>query len=385
MKVKWKTDRIAAVMGCLFFLLNFCIFVQGKESDSVEDMNCTVFLNGKEFDGTYSGKVENGTPEGKGTFQTDEKYEDGFLAEGKFKDGELSGKITFTFSDGHVETGKVKDKQYNGVFQIIEADGSCQEVRYDSGVRVGRTVFYDASDTVTRIDWYYDNSLLGDLIDDAEKFTAKAYYADPYWYAGLSVKADGTAEMVIQTEEKCIIKLADQDGALYLVTYPNGQYDKELPTIVPSVKAGDKITVYGMFQGISENEIPKDSDYGYSFPEISAFYAEINGSKRNVFEQPQEPYSYEEICSDPYAFAELEIEVAGTVENVAADYEEMYVNCKVVTEDQEIYFVRLDMEDLDEDDFPLRGETIEVNGTIDGNYLEKVSEDEVRLYPLILG
>lgn len=385
MKLKGKTYRRTAVIGGLFLLLSCCVYVQGKESKSVENMNCTVLLNEKEFSGIYSGEVKNGTPEGEGTFQTDERYEDGFLAEGKFKDGKLSGKTKFTFSDGHVEIGKVKDEQYHGVFQIIETDGSYQKVRYDSGIREGRVVFCDASDTVTHVDWYYDNSLLSDLIDEAKEYTAKAYYADPYWYVGLPVKVTGTVEKVVQTEETCIIKLSDQSGALCLVTYPNGQYDRALPTIVPAVKVGEKVSVYGIFQGISENEIRKDSDYGYSFPEVSAFYAETEESTINVFEQPKQPYSYEEICTNPYAYAELELEIEGTVENVAADYEEMYVACKVVTEEKEVYFVRMDIEELDEDDFPVRGETVKVKGTIAGNYGERISEDEVRPYPLILG
>lgn len=373
---------VGVCLAFLFILLNYCIFVQGKED--VEEMEYTISLNDKEFDGIYSGKTEDGSPEGKGTFSTDEDSEESFTVEGTFKSGDLDGKVEFTFSDGHKEIGKVEDNYYEGAFKIIETDGSYKKVNYNSGKGEGRVISYDASDDVAGVDWYYDGYLISDLIEEAEEYTAEEYYINPYMYVDLTVKVSGTVEDVVQTKDKCIIKLLDKDGALYLVTYPNGIYNKKLPTIVPAAKNGQKMSLYGIFKGITTDKISEDADYGYSFPEISAFYGEVQGSKADVFAGAEAPYEYEDICNNPYAYSELKIEVDGIVENVVVNYKDAYVTCKVITEEENIYFARLELENLKKNYFPVKGEKIKVKGTIQGNYRETTAENEVSLYPLIL-
>ena len=76
-------------------------------------------------DRTYLGDIQNGKPNGKGTYTcpSGDKYV------GEFKDGEYHGQGTFTFNDGAKYIGRFKDgivwnrKVYNGKIKYKIVNG----------------------------------------------------------------------------------------------------------------------------------------------------------------------------------------------------------------------------------------------------------------------
>ena len=63
----------------------------------------------------YEGQVENGKPNGQGTFT----WSDEGKYEGKWKDGKFHGQGTFTFSDGNKGVGEFR---YNKPWNITHRD-----------------------------------------------------------------------------------------------------------------------------------------------------------------------------------------------------------------------------------------------------------------------
>ena len=67
----------------------------------------------------YKGDVENGKPNGQGTYT----FPDGKKYEGKFKDGKEHGKGTYTYPDGVKYEGEWKEGKEHGQGTLTTPDG----------------------------------------------------------------------------------------------------------------------------------------------------------------------------------------------------------------------------------------------------------------------
>ena len=73
-------------------------------------MNFELYKTGDEKkDGKYEGEIENGKPNGQGTFTYGIRKWEGDKHEGEWKDGYRNGQGTSTFSDGSKYVGEFKD------------------------------------------------------------------------------------------------------------------------------------------------------------------------------------------------------------------------------------------------------------------------------------
>lgn len=69
----------------------------------------TLDLSFGKREGTYTGDLKDGVPDGKGKFKTENDQGGSWTYEGEFKNGHFDGEGTTTWSDGSKETGTYKD------------------------------------------------------------------------------------------------------------------------------------------------------------------------------------------------------------------------------------------------------------------------------------
>ena len=71
-------------------------------------------------EGTYTGEVSNGVPNGQGTYT----YLDGNKYVGEWKDGNFHGQGTETYADGRKYVGEYEDDRKHGQGTYTESNGS---------------------------------------------------------------------------------------------------------------------------------------------------------------------------------------------------------------------------------------------------------------------
>lgn len=100
-------------------------------------------------DGTYTGGVTDGKPDGQGTME----YTDGRVYEGEWKDGVQNGKGRLTGTDGNYYDGEWKDGHYNGHGVFTWAGGDFIETEWTNGVMNGKGTYTWKSGTVGTGEW----------------------------------------------------------------------------------------------------------------------------------------------------------------------------------------------------------------------------------------
>ena len=109
--------------GVLFFSFENGEFVYSEEGD---DDNV----------GKYEGEIENGKPNGQGTFTYGKGKGDKYV--GEFKGGYKNGQGTYTWSDGDKYVGKFKDDKPNGQGTYTWSDGDKYVGEFKDGKKHGQ-------------------------------------------------------------------------------------------------------------------------------------------------------------------------------------------------------------------------------------------------------
>ena len=125
--IKNKLGVKIIALGIATIILTGC---SNGNTQSKGTVTSTLKLFDNLYTGTYTGNLKNNNPDGKGSIklESDTVLE----VEGTWKDGNLNGDCTVTYSDGSVEFGKMIDNNFDGkvkhylmeliVLQIIVMD-----------------------------------------------------------------------------------------------------------------------------------------------------------------------------------------------------------------------------------------------------------------------
>jgi hypothetical protein len=96
------------------------------------------FENGDEDkDRKYVGEIENGLPNGQGTYT----WSDGRKCVGEYKDGKLNGQGIFTDPNGTMYVGKYKDGKKHGQGTYIKPEGRKYVGEWKDGERWNGTLY----------------------------------------------------------------------------------------------------------------------------------------------------------------------------------------------------------------------------------------------------
>lgn len=366
-----KTIKVLLLISMSITLMTGC----SLKNDIVQKLN----VNGVPVSGLYGDK----DGKNKNIFYSINDESNIKNVKCKLKDGELNGKCYVTYADGSVQSGNMKDGNWDGKTIVEELDGTTHKIYYSKGVAVGRTVTTYANGQEQQ-NWYYQDRLLSDWIDTAVETDYREYYNDTYSLIDKCVLVSGKVEKIFQDDNQCIIKIIDQLNNKYYIAYNNGIYKRKSIVIMPHIEVGDDIKIYGFFKELIQNEFVNDEeeDYGFTFPQISALYGEVLGKDYDIYHVPENAY-YENILENPYCYVGSEVNISAIVKNIYCDEKDYY--CEI-NSDNNIYYVKIDLEKYVENDLPVPGDSINIKGTLYGNYckIEKnQGRNEAVTYPLI--
>ena len=102
----------------------------------------------KKNDGKYDGEIENGLPNGQGTFTFPNSTQ---IYVGTLKDGLREGKGTYTWSDGGKYEGEYRNNRRNGKGKRTTPDGSIGEGEFHDGDLWNGTIMDKDGDIISKI------------------------------------------------------------------------------------------------------------------------------------------------------------------------------------------------------------------------------------------
>lgn len=371
---------------CVFAAVFFKSNMAGKgTSDSIvddtleDDNTINVKWQGKKYKGTYEGKKKKGKPSGKGTFVSD----DGKLKyEGEWLKGKFDGKGVVTYDDGTYEEGSFVSGKRNGTIYKYLSESEYLRLSYKSNKLYGVQVRYKDDEEIER-NYYVSGKDINDIKEDAFKLTkdglSQKLYVDQYVFIEGEVIYSG------EDDKYEYFRIETDSIGTVMGKYANASGKYLDQANLPTLTVGDKVRIYGYFNGVKKNTVISDSaGYGYEYGEITPLYGILLDEDDNEIEEG----TYKYIKKYPYAYYRLKVEQTFEVVEVLRKGDFVYIKARATnTEDQndkdnkkkkknkkEIYVLAY----RSEDDVPVfnKGEEITVTGYYNGQYKELYEEDQ---------
>lgn len=118
--------------------------------------------------GTYTGEILNGLPNGYGAFSSVDSDQSSWVYEGSWVNGHMNGQGTTTWEDGFIETGLYVNDYLNGAGKEYYMNALQYEGSYKNGVFNGQGTLYD----------YHGEAIFtGNFADGFMQETAEQRYA----------------------------------------------------------------------------------------------------------------------------------------------------------------------------------------------------------------
>lgn len=369
--------RISALIGIL--VLIFSLILAGRHSyhqamtNKAQEYTVeiktlkdnTIFFNGNEYIGTYTGETINNKPDGYGTF-TFTKHQRGLKLLAQWKENSIQGKV-----------------------QIIYPNGTYDIALCENGQVYGNVISYSESDTEMKRDWYYNSQKLSDIQKSAEETDFENMKFINTLYPGTVFRCQGEVTKVTQRALWIEVTVKDNVGGEYLFEYYNSVFDVRNPIKVPNIKERDNIICYGKLNG-------KDTKNVLGMDLISAELANDYNPVSTRYN-----YSYNSILRYPYNYIGDTMELHGSVKEISRNFE---TDSLVYTIDynNELYALVFGLNDIFskgyslpyeekakimtglEETLPRIGEDIDFTGIYKGNYIwEDTEQDMYKLRPYI--
>lgn len=339
------------------------------ETQEISDDGYTVKWDNKKYVGKYDGEYSNSKPNGEGTFTSD----DGELTyQGNWKKGKFDGEGIITHSDGTWETGEYKAGKRNGLCRVYSSENTYVENFYNKSVPYGKTSIYE-NGVLTSTDYYVNSILLSELKSEAKLLSSgnlqNAIYGEQYVYV------EGKVVFVGEDDESCYFRIASDSAGMVIGSYQNGVGLQEEQVLMPVLKVGDKVRIYGYCMGTRKNNYIEDSDgYRYEYIYIQPFYGENLSAPLDELEAG----SYALHQKYPYIDYDEGVENNFVVLNVTRKGKTYYlqVRAKNAESKKEQYTLIYKGE---AGEFFLTGEELHINGYHDGLY-KRLQDKELNQY-----
>ena len=126
----------------------------------------TVQVFDKIYSGIFSGKEENGMPEGKGSVEI-EFNEEKWSLSGEWENGKLEGDAEIKNEDGAIIYVTYEEGVVNGGVKEVLADGSYKVYKCNQGEKYGSVYEYSPNNELIKRDWIYENEMISSLAEEA--------------------------------------------------------------------------------------------------------------------------------------------------------------------------------------------------------------------------
>lgn len=376
----------------------------GNEKRAEQSVSHSFYWGGTICSGSYTGKMENGKPAGRGSFHgylmRDGKEQDQVSYDGGWKEGRVAGTGTFVnISDDITYKGKFKNNWKHGKFVVKSGDSEIYEkVSFYKDIPYGIAILHRTEDDeIAGYDRYYQGVRVSEIIAEAKQFDyAELMYKieDHYYekiYLDCEVEDKSLREVVINPEEPleedqekeltAELKVRDKGGNFYLVSY-NIEYPERAKNFMPDVEAGEKIRVYGYVKGMTGQE--EDAALSMRYPLIEGVTAVKEEEEIDI---QNLSYTHENFLDYPYEYQGKKAELTGHIRQIGTDTEgQLYLIIESDTYSEEgskYYICSYDSRHTEEHGkMPMIGDEADIKGKMERVYLIPTEED-FTLFPRI--
>ena len=316
----------------------------------------TVKWQGKKYTGIYNGSFRNDKPFGEGTFVSDDEKLTYF---GDWKEGVFHGSGKITYQDGSYETGSYEEGKRHGKIEEYKDENNYSIARYNKDTLYGEKTYYE-NGKEAKSKWYYRGKSLSKIEKNAIKLSSKALkdksYVDKYIYI------EGTVVFSGETEKKEYFRIKTDSIGMVIGSYYNqlGKYLKQAN--MPTMKAGDKVKIYGTLSKTAKSYCYADEEgFGHEYPEIvpvSGYVIDEHDSEDKLSDE------YENLIRYPFSHYTKWVSGYYIVDSVMRTGKKVYVvSTPEGKEDKYVLFFN-----ASESECLKNGDRIKISGYMDGQY-----------------
>lgn len=226
------------------FIFSGLFFLSGCRNSDASAINTRIQI----MDQSYSGTLNMTDASGTGTFISTDANANPVTVTGTWENAVPHGSAIATYADGSTLKGKFKQGILTGSITKTNADGSYCTFKCNSGNPNGLITYYSKDNEVLSYDWFYQKSPIRELISQAAEADYRSILYTPNDHLVSPLKIQGTVQSIYDTDKRTYIKLADKLGNIYICTYLNSSKVRYTQALMPNVREGDAVTVYGFLQ-----------------------------------------------------------------------------------------------------------------------------------------
>lgn len=371
--IKNKLGVKIIALGIATIILTGC---SNGNTQSKGTVTSTLKLFDNLYTGTYTGNLKNNNPDGKGSIklESDTVLE----VEGTWKDGNLNGDCTVTYSDGSVESGKMIDNNFDGKVTKTLSDGTYSVANYSDGQAKGAIKYYDKNNKLIDYDWYYQQIPIKELIGQVQDVDYSKLIYFPNDYIGKMIKTEGVVESVYETNLNAYVTIKNSEDKVFVCKCKNMRVSNGKQAIAQTFENGEKITVYGYFlktglyKNFYDSKTVRYNQYTSEMPYIEVVYGyDVDAGE---FDPLNASFTYEDVAKNPYGYAGMSAKVSGKVNYMEVDRKKGVAKIKLETGENQFYYVNFKYNKKTES-LPSVNDNLTVNGKYYGLYKEEYTKN----------
>lgn len=335
-----KKKIVIGIICILLVLLGGGFFFVSKllkknvTQTNVDDWGYSVTWCGISYTGVYSGKMKNGYPTGKGSFQgiayIDGTEYDAIIYTGKWKDGKFDGDgILKQDSIQMTYEGKFKEGSLNGTIKLYKNEDSIySKVTYKKDIPKGVSFLYDEEENILDYDYYFMGMSVKSICKTAEEIPYESLLYENELYHNKRIKLSCKVQDIYQKNGYWYVKVTDKDKNVYILRYSFDSKD-DATTYMPELEVGQQVEVYGFCSEL----IQYDSEVN-SLPSIDALC--ISGFENQILQDQRLKKTYGNFTNYPNFYKNSQIKLNGKISgiyDIDEDYIFFYIESENYSED----------------------------------------------------
>ncbi len=347
--------KIYLAAAAIVLLLLIVILLSGRKATDVavddDTVKYTVKWSGNEYEGTYKGATLNGKPSGFGEFTSS----NGELTySGEWQNGKFEGTGSLSFSDGTREEGMYLDGKKHHWVRVYETENHYTEGVYDYGNSYGCRSEYKDGELVHET-LFANKDHVSKIKQDAQKLTRELI--DSKGFIDQYVYIIGKVEFLYESETSCTFRINSDEVGMVIGNYTDTAGYRSKQPVIPNMKNGDTVRIYGFYTGTVRNELEGDSNfYGYHCVQIDPVYGVIESDDL-------ERGTFASVCQNPYAYCGKRMTGEYIVERFMKDGDIFFVFAHPSGAENDTYVLRIEAEP---DTVFLGGDKLDLEGFIVG-------------------
>lgn len=111
---------------------------------------------------------------------------------------------------------------------------------------------YSADSKAASVDWFYLCTPISEWKANARSIPYKELTENPYDHVDHPIEVEGEVQEIYESTKYAYFKIKDDAGNPYLFRAVTLKTDKFATPCIPNLSVGDRIKIYGVYNGLSE-------------------------------------------------------------------------------------------------------------------------------------